>query len=158
MGSDLTETQIKSLCGLLTKYKHVFGKKQSLTHLISHKIENSAVAFSKPRRQSQSEADTANKLTQEMLKENIIRPSSSPYNSPVILVTKKDGSTRFCVDYRRLNKLTKISKYQLTNTVLCSEKLHNIYYFSKLDLQAAYWSIPMNEEDKDSFHSTIWKI
>ena len=130
MGSDFTETS--NLYGLLTKYKHVFGKKESLTHLISHKIENSAIAFSKPRRQSQSEANTVNKLTQEMLKENIIRPSSSPYNSPVILVTKKDGSTRFCVDYRRLNKLTKISKYPLTNPVSCFEKLHNIYHFSKI--------------------------
>ena len=54
------------------------GKKEDLTPLISHKIENSAVVFSKPRRQSQAEAENANKLTKEMLKDGIIRPSSSP--------------------------------------------------------------------------------
>ena len=70
-------------------------------------------------------------------------------------MTKKDGSTRFCVDYRRLNKLTKISKYPLTNPVSCFEKLHNIYYFSKLDLQAAYWSIPTNKEDKEKTAFTV---
>ena len=137
MGTDLDENQTKSLCKLLLKYQNVFGKKEGLTPLISHKIENSAVVFSKPRRQSQAEAENANKLTKEMLKDGIIRPSSSPYNSPVIFVTKKDGSIRFCIDYRKLNKHTKTSKYPLTNPALCFDKLHNAYYFSKLDLQAA---------------------
>ena len=78
MGTDLDENQIKSLCKLLLKYQNAFGKKESLTSLISHKIENSAVVFSKPRRQSQAEAENANKLSTEMLKDGVIRSSSSP--------------------------------------------------------------------------------
>jgi len=93
-------------------------------------------------------------MIEEMLKNQIIRPSSSPYNSPIVMVTKKDGSLRFCVDFRRLNKATKTSKYPLTNPISCFEKLNKAYYFTSLDLAAAYWTVPMLEEDKGK----IWKI
>ena len=79
--------------------------------MLLHKIENSQVIFSKPRCLSPSENDQANKLCEEMLKDNVIRPSSSPYNSPIVMVQKKDGSTRFCIDYRKLKKDTKVSDF-----------------------------------------------
>jgi len=94
-------------------------------------------------------------MVQELLKNNIIRPSSSPYNAPIIMVTKKDGSLRFCVDFRRLNKVTKISKYPLTNPISCFEKLNKAFYFTSLDLAAAYWTIPMAEEDKEKTAFTV---
>ena len=90
-----------------------------------------------------------------MLKDNIICPSSSPYNSPIVMVQKKDGSTRFCIDYRKLNKDTKVSKYPLTNPVSCFEKLHGSFYFTSLDLASAYWSVPMHEESKEKTAFTV---
>ena len=90
-----------------------------------------------------------------MLKSNVIRESSSPYNSPILMVTKKDGSIRFCVDYRQLNKVTKKSKYPLTNPYSCFEKLSGSYYFTSLDLVSAYWSVPMAEEDKEKTTFTL---
>ena len=90
-----------------------------------------------------------------MLQQGIIRESSSPYNSPILMVTKKDGSIRFCVDYRQLNKVTKTCKYPLSNPYSCFEKLHNAYYFTSLDLVSAYWSIPMSEEDKEKTAFTL---
>jgi len=107
--------------------------------------------FIKPRRLSQFEYEKAESLKNEMLKSNVIRESSSPYNFPILMVTKKDGSIRFCVDYRQLNKVTKKSKYPLTNPYSCFEKLSGSYYFSSLDLVSAYWSVPMAEEEKTAF-------
>ena len=78
----------------------MFGEKVGVSPLITHKIENSSIVFSKPRKLSMSEHEQADHLTAAMLKEGVVRLSSSPYNSPILMVTKKDGSIRFCVDYR----------------------------------------------------------
>jgi len=155
IGSDLTPLQQTKLIKLLFLNKQLFGEKQGVTSLISHTIENSNVVFSKPRKLSQAENDHADKLTAAMLKDGVIRTSSSPYNSPIIMVTKKDGSIRFCVDYRRLNKVTKTCKYPLTYASSCYDKLHESYYFTSLDFQSAYWSIPMAEEDKEKTAFTV---
>jgi hypothetical protein len=122
---------------------------------MEHQIENSEVVFCRPRRLSQIEYEQADKMVEEMLKDNIIRPSSSPFNAPIILVTKKDGTLRFCVDFRRLNKVTKTSKYPLTNPMSCFEKLNKAFYFTSLDLAAAYWTVPMAEEDKEKTAFTV---
>ena len=139
----------------MERHKKLFGKKSGLTNLLSHKIENSQVIFSKPRRLSPSENDQADKLCEEMLKDNVICPSSSPYNLPIVMVQKNDGSTLFCIDYRKLNKDTKVSKYPLTNPVSCFEKLHGSFYFTSLDLASAYWSVPMHEESKEKTAFTV---
>ena len=123
--------------------------------MMVHKIENSKVIFSKPRRHSLAEQEQAVKLCKEMKQAGVIRESSSPYNSPIVMVTKKDGTPRFCIDFRKLNKDTKICKYPLTNPQSCFDKLHNAYFFTSLDLKAAYWSIPMAEEDKEKTAFTI---
>ena len=92
IGSDLTPLQKTKLIKLVFLNKQLFGEKQGVTSLISHIIENSNVVFSKPRKLSQAENDHADKLTAAMLKDGVIRSSSSPYNSPIIMVTKKNGS------------------------------------------------------------------
>jgi hypothetical protein len=93
IGSNLTPLQKTKLTKLLLLNKQLFGEKQGVTSLISHTIENSNVVFSKPRKLSQAENDHADKLTAAMLKDGVIRTSSSPYNSPIIMVmnSNKDG-------------------------------------------------------------------
>ena len=140
---------------LLQKYKTIFLGKKGTTHLLEHKIENSKVIFSKPRRHSLAEQEQAVKLCEEMKQAGVIRESSSPYNSSIVMVTQKDGTTRFCIDFRKLNKDTKICKHPLTNPQSCFDKLHNAYFFTSLDLKAAYWSIPMAEEDKEKTAFTV---
>ena len=122
---------------------------------MSHIIENLEQVLVKPRILSQFKYEKAESLKEDMLKQGVIRESSSPYNSPILMVTKKDGSIRFCVDYRKLNKVTKISKYPLTNPYSCFEKLHKAFYFTFLDFVLAYWSIPMAEEDKEKTAFTL---
>ena len=84
----------------------------------------------------------------EMLEIGVIRPSSNPFSSNVVIVRKKNGSICFCIDYRKLNSRTR--KY--AKAIPCiDDTLHlpaGAKYFSKLDLKAGYWQVELKEEDK----------
>ena len=122
------------------------------TSLVTHPINT---GFSQPIRQptrrlplhKRAEADT---LLKDMLKKGVIEPSSSPWMSPIVFVKKKDGSTRFCVDYRKLNEVTVKDSYPLPRLDNCLDALAGCCWFSTLDLCSGYWQVAMNEEDKPS--------
>ena len=85
---------------------------------------------------------------EEMEKYNIIRESTSPYAAPVVMVPKKEGEMRFCIDYRQLNKATVKDKYPLPRIDDTIDALHGAKYFSTLDLFSGYWQIEIEEKDK----------
>ena len=88
-------------------------------------------------------------LLKGMLNTGVIRESSSPWAAPVVLVQKKEGSLRFCVDYRKLNSVTHKDAYPLPRIEEALTNLKKAQWYSTLDLAAGYWQVEVDEQDKE---------
>jgi hypothetical protein len=84
-----------------------------------------------------------------MLEKGVIQESNSPWTSPVVMVPKKDGSTQFCIDYQKLNAVTKKDCYPLPRIDDLLDSFQGSTCFSTLDLASGYWQIEMDPHDKE---------
>ena len=152
--TSLGDTGRQSLRELLHRYEHVFpapgepvtGRTKSVQHEIVTK--DARPVRCGPRRLAPAGLRKEQDCVQEMLTGGQIEPSDSPWASPVVLVMKKDGSTRFCVDYRRLNSLTVKDAYPLPRIDDSLRLLGNQQWFSTMDLASGYWQVAMSPEAK----------
>ncbi|CAB0036479.1 unnamed protein product [Trichogramma brassicae] len=122
------------------------------TDKIKHKIElieGARPVCQRARRMSDKMEKIAIEHVSKMLRENIIEEACSEWNSAPVIVKKSDGSHRFCVDYRDLNKVTKKDGYPCKNMDEILDKLRKARYISKIDLKSAYHQVLMKENSKE---------
>ena len=143
-----------ALMNLLNKYRNVValsGEKLGGTDISEHKIllQPDAKPFFIPNyRLPISRREIIDDMIKEMKADGVVRDSKSPYNSPLLLVPKKDNTWRMVVDYRRLNQQTIPDRFPMPviNDVL--SQLGGAKVFTSLDLLSGYWQIPLSEESK----------
>lgn len=149
----LNSHQKQVVKNLLIKFQNVFSKgidDMGRTSLALHSID---VGDSRPikqphRRQALAKQEETDNIVRDMLRQDIIEPSYSPWSSPVVLVKKKNGATRFCIDYRKLNNITTKDSFPLPRIDDTLDATSGSKWFSTLDLQSGYWQIEMNPRDK----------
>ncbi|CAK9809163.1 Retrovirus-related Pol polyprotein from transposon 297 [Anthophora quadrimaculata] len=132
---------------LLSKYSCMIAEGSNVRSIITGEMNITTVGNKvinyHPYRLSFSERETVINIIDNLLQNGIIRESTSPFTSPIVLVKKKDGSTRMCVDYRALNKITVKDRYPLP---LIEDQLNRLgkgKYFSTLDMSSGFYQIPV---------------
>ena len=123
------------------------------TNVLKHTIRlmpGSKIIKTAPYRCNPKVREEISKQIQEMLDQGIIRPSESPYASPVVMVTKQDGSLRFCVHFRKLNAQTIADCHPMGRIDDSLDSLGNARarYFSKVDLLSGFWQMELDEDSK----------
>lgn len=153
-GTELTMMEREQLYLLLEKYADIFaydsmdlGRTSKLKHSIH--TGDARPIRQRVRRLPLHKRAEVRSLLEDMLKKNVIQPSSSPWASPIVLVRKKNGSTRFCVDYRKLNAVTRKDAYPLPRIDETLDTLGSSKWFSTLDLISGYWQVELNPNDQE---------
>src|SRR5437764_4981109 len=149
---NLTTDQQRKMKRVIRKNEDIFIKRKyevGRTNVVQHMIEtgDEKPIKQKARRLSAKEKEIEKEHIEEMIKKGIIRKSKSPWSSPVVFVPKKGGEIRFCIDYRKLNKVTKKDNHPLPRIDEMLDKFEGSQWFSSIDLASAYWQVEMNEED-----------
>ncbi|KAJ4811165.1 polyprotein [Rhynchospora pubera] len=140
------------LGGILTDFSDVFQEPSTLPphREVDHQIPllpNTQPINQRPYRHSYFQKLEIEKIIEELLKNNFIQPSTSPFASPIILVKKKDNSWRLCIDYRKLNSCTVKNRYPIPIIEDLLDELNGAKIFSKIDLRSGYHQIKMDPND-----------
>ena len=108
-----------------------------------------ALLFASPPAESLQPEGRKQHLLKDMLEKNTIQPSNSPWASPIVLVKKKNGALRFCVDYRKLNAVTRKDAYPLPRVDDTLDTLAHARWFTTLDLISGYWQVAVHPDDRE---------
>ena len=149
--ADWTEEQKSRVRSVIEKYLFLFAMSSldlGRTDLVKHHIELKDYTPVKDRyhRIPPHQYEEVRKHLKEMLDIGAIRHSNSPWASPVVLVRKKDGSLRFCIDLRKLNARTVKDAYSLPRIEDALDSLNGSCIFTSLDLKSGYWQVELDEE------------
>ena len=155
----LTSQQRRQVTQLCKKYEEYLTDVPKTTHLTECeiKVETDKPVYIRPRPIPHALVESVEKEVQEMLDLGVIESAKSPYNSPIVMVRKRDGTHRFCADLRGLNNVTVFDGEPITDVDHLFQSLGKAKYFTKLDLTKGYWAIPIVEEDRDKTAFTTSK-
>ena len=155
---ELTEAKLTDMNSLIEAYIDVFasGPSTGRTNLVTHPIDtgDARPIKERPHRMAQSEQQIVREELLKMLGLGIVQHSDSEWTSNVVVVGKKDGTKRFCVDYRKLNDVTRKVSYPLPRPQEMLHELGPAAYFRKIDLKAGYWQVMVDPADR---HKTAFK-
>ena len=157
----LNDDQKSVLTDLLVEFSDVFAKSSDdfgRTQVVKHSIDtgDAKPIRQPPRRIPFGQREEVDKQLNQMLEKGLIEPSSSPWSSSLVLVKKKDGSTRICVDYRKVNDVTKKDAYPVPRVDDALEALSGSSWFSTLDLKSGYHQAELaSDEDKEKTAFTV---
>lgn len=154
LGDNLSSKQQRQLMELLNMKIKAFAVNGKLgrTELAEHQIEleDGARPQVEPmRRRPQAHVEETRRQVKQMLEEGIIEPSDSPWASAYVLAKKKSGELRLCVDFRKLNLVSKKLSYPLPNTDDCLETIAGKNYFSLIDFASGFWQIPVARNSRE---------
>ena len=160
----LSPTQQQQLKALFQEFSDINSQGEDdlgCTPLLQHTIKTEGPLLRQPyRHQNPIVHREEMAQVQQMLSSGVIRPSSSPWASSVVMVKKKDGSLRFCVDFRQLNSATVKDTHPIPRIDDLLDALHGARWFSTLDLKSGYWQVPIQEWDKEktAFHTSSGQL
>nr|XP_061828743.1 uncharacterized protein LOC133614632 [Nerophis lumbriciformis] len=137
---------LNSVPEVFAKHDLDFGRTDKVKHEIN--LSDPATFKQRPRPLNPQDVDAVRKHLQELLESGVIRESSSPFASPIVVVRKKNGTVRLCIDYRKLNAQTIKDAYALPKLEDTFSALSGSVWFSVLDLKSGYYQIEMEERDK----------
>jgi hypothetical protein len=139
------------ILGMLQKHRSMWNGRLGQVHSTAHRIyliPGQKPVHCQPYRAGTKPRALESTEIQRMLKAEVIESATSEWASTIVLVAKPDGSTRFCVDYRRLN-VTVQDSYPLPRMDECIESLGDAKIFTTLDCNSGYWQIPVRPEDRE---------
>jgi transposase InsO family protein len=138
---------------LLDEFKSLFDMEDTSTTTTTTKhhirLKDATPFRLRPYRYSDEKKKIIQEQVEKMLVSGVIEPSTSEYASPVVIVKKKDGQPRFCVDYRRLNAATRDEAAPLPIIQEMLRDLGQAKVFTSLDLKSGYWQVPLSDESKE---------
>lgn len=139
-------TMLHSMSDVFSHHDLDFGRTDKVKHRI--KLSDESPFKYRPRPIHPHDVDAVRKHLQELLDSGVIQESESPFASPIVVVRKKDGSVRLCIDYRKLNLQTIKDAYALPKLEDAFSALAGSKWFSVLDLKSGYYQIEMEDSDK----------
>ena len=149
----LSEEQRRDIYAMLREHVKVFscsdqdiGRAAVTEHQI--KLTEDTPIYQRPRRFPPPVASEIENQCQELYLQNIIEPSNSPWNSPIVPVRKRDGTLRLCIDYRKLNRVTIKDKFPMPDLVGSLYGLKGRKFFTSLDLTKGYYQVPLEDESR----------